>query len=405
MRSTLIFLITLLSNLSFSQSSFNNGIAITYKNDTIRGYFKPQLESFNTIAYKKNKDGSSELMKADRIKEVYIDSHKVIVTRMMHNNNDSAKVFLQALVLGTLSLYEGKTPFKIENKGEAFFAIEKEGKLLLISKGDINNYYKIVLDKCYSEKEKFKDYKWGYIETVVNANKCLNSNYSIYFKRRLKKLMLGLVEGYELGSIKNLNSQFISVDNNSIDFSALKHGFRVDLFFTNSLRFSTGLNYVSKSIPIPISMSYGSSNGIYKRPLEGIRFNWNYRIWELPLLFGIEKKITSKISGHLAAGFEGSSEIGPNSTYILLLDTQAFETLTLDNISYGFIYETGIKFTLNKNHFLSLSSQYKKMKNKYYYEIWSDYGSIHKYGIKDFSVNRLSINLGYYADLSKKIKF
>jgi hypothetical protein len=402
-RPTLSFLITLLMNLSFAQNAFKNGIAITNENDTIRGYFKPQFKSYNTIAYKKSKDGSSELMKASKIKEVYIDSHKVIVSRMMRNNNDSAKVFLQALLLGKLSLYEGKIPFKIENKGDDFFGIEKEGKLLFISKGDLNNYYKIVLGECYNEKEKFKDYKWGYIKTVINANKCLNSNYSVHFKRRLKKAMLGLVEGYEIGRIKNLNSEFISVDNNSIDFNALKQGFRADLYLTNSLRFSTGLNYISKMIDIPINMTYGSVNGIYQRPQEGIRLNWDYKIWELPLLLGIDKKLNSKFSGQLAAGFEFASGIGLNNTYILLIK-EAFEAITLENLSHGFIYEAGIRFSLNNNHSLSLSSQYKQLKSKYYYEIWRD-SRRYAIGSKDFSVNRLSLNLGYHFDISRKIKF
>ena len=404
MRHILILFITLFASTTFSQNLFNNGMAITYKNDTIRGYFKPKLESFNSIAFKKNKDSSYEIMKADKIKEVYIDSHKVIVSKMMHNNNDSAKVFLQALVLGTVSLYEGRTPFKIEGKGENFFAIEKEGKLLLISKGDITNFYKIILANCYNEKEKFKDYKWGYIETVVNANKCLNSNYSLYFKRRLKKVMIGLVGGYEIGSIKNLNSQFISVDNNSINFNALKQGFRIDLFLTNFLRFSTGLNYLSKSIPIPLNKSYGSTNNFYQPPTKGIGFNWGYSIWELPLLVGIEQKINSKISGQLAAGFQGSTGIGPNNTYVLFLDGDVFETVTLDNLSYGFIFEAGIKLSLNKSHFLSLNAQYKKMNNNYFYEIRS-LSRAYTYGSKDFSVNRLSFNLGYFVDISKKIKF
>ena len=119
---------------------------------------------------------------------------------------------------------------------------------------------------------------------------------------------------------------------------------------------------------------------------------------------GIEQKINSKISGQLAAGFEVSSGIGPDNTYLLFFDDDVFETVTLNNLSYGFMYEAGIKFALSKNHFLSLNARYKKTNNNYFYEIRS-LSRGYTYGSKDFSINRLSFNLGYYVDISKKIKF
>jgi hypothetical protein len=254
----LAILCLLLSGMAVCQSHFD-GYIITNKHDTIHGWIQIQSNYLNMqeCLFIKDKSVKAEKFLPSDIHAYGVGNNHLYISKTYTSKGISTSAFIEALVLGKVNLYYGKT-----QDGDIFF-VEKDSKLyeLTNEKREVveNNtkylkeskHYLRVLAMVFSDNQEIKhkiqnvsfDYK-SLVRITKNYHKTLCNGCMDYVKSTESKIFMEPHMGIVSSSMGLKDSDDVSTNVSPI----IGINFRFLPFKSNSsLNFITGLSYSRNS--------------------------------------------------------------------------------------------------------------------------------------------------------------
>lgn len=212
-RFLLLVLVGVLSPMiSFSQGDFRPGYVIMSNGDSVAGYidYRVDKKHWKTCYFRPSRNGDTQKYSPEQVVSYGISNDKRYRSIAPDENNPGERVFMEALVLGTMNLYKYKTLFYIEKEKKLVKLpqrtseiIEVEGKKVYKTNqtyiGLLNHYMadcKLVADDInYKERD--------FTNLVQNYNRCHGSEgLSFKEKKPFTKFTIQALGGVDISNLE-----------------------------------------------------------------------------------------------------------------------------------------------------------------------------------------------------------
>ncbi len=247
-KTTIIFLLITLNvtiNI-FAQNNFLPGYVVTFDNDTIEGFVeKSNARRMYSHCNFKRKENIIKYS-PNQIKAYSFSNGKPYISQIVDSS------FVEALVLGTISLYRYGSSFivqKDDQKHTLTYSKKEEivdGKLMVKHDNMWRNILSYLSSDCPSTQKSLATVSFNekkLTKFVIQFNKCMNTEYVEYKNNQpWTKINYGL--------LISLNSNRLKMENFTSSGTLVK-----DLYFSSNAAFGFSFNVTSPRISDRISFS------------------------------------------------------------------------------------------------------------------------------------------------------
>lgn len=290
----LLFAFSLLfspAGLTAQSSDIIQGYAVLTTNDTLEGEFYIVKIKTNVLRYRKSNDKNWQILPPEKVLTVNGDKGLFFRTHTVVFNTDTSRIFLERIVEGGYTLYEGYT----QNQGNLFFFNSKEKPALIkVNPWGIETQVRVYFGACAEQsKVRLRYGRESLIRFIQKMNECAYPNeQEIVLHNKIKpKLNIGISTGFAYYSkpkiAPKVGFDFLS-NAGLLPSTRPSFGIKGNLLLTSGFGVSAGIHLVDKSFRSDSAGTIFSARYMITNPNTGqpfplyATFYYNY-IFELNL--------------------------------------------------------------------------------------------------------------------------
>jgi len=213
--SVLYFILLLTAKPAFAQSDFRKGFIISATNDTTFGYvdYRGNVLNSRICSFKASREDNVMQYTSDDIKGYGFFNDKFYQSEIITSEKDTAKVFIEVLIKGTLNLYYYRGRFFVQKADQDLLEIKEE---IIIQEKDkkryavsTNKHLKLLAALTYEcpipvdRLEKLKLNQKELTEITENYNTCVATQNGITYKeyKPWRLIQFGVLAGINTTSL------------------------------------------------------------------------------------------------------------------------------------------------------------------------------------------------------------